>query len=147
MKNKGSLIALFVTVAVILLMIATRPDDRQHRDAVTDAVINNLENVFGVDLDHPLLRKGITSLMDDNSSVSFIANDLLGLGTDLKVANYGVVSIGRLHGKKMVSLGIFGHVFTFSDNVLNDYIESKIDDLPKPIRKLIKKIKNDEDED
>lgn len=147
MNRKWPYITAILVLAVMLLMVATRPDAKEHHEAVAEAICNNLENTFGIDLNSKGTKKIMTSLMDTDNTLGFFANDVFGLGTDIKVTNYGLVSVGRLHGRKVISLGAFGHVFTFSDDVLNDYIESKVDDLPGPIRKMVKKAMKDDDDD
>ena len=112
------LIAALILAILFGTMVFTCPDRRAHEEAiqevtkawVNDKVDDNLGAITGVGgVFGELLNKAL--------------KQLTGIGTDkiisnyLDVKNYVVCSVGRMgigdNEDKMVSLGIFGHVFTF----------------------------------
>lgn len=120
-KKKGCmpwLIAALILAILFATMVFTCPDRQDHEAAIQEVTkawvgdkvdenlgaITNVGGVFG-----DLINKAI--------------KELTGFGTDkvissyLDVKNYVVCSVGRMsignNEDKMVSLGIFGHVFTF----------------------------------
>jgi len=112
------LITALILVILFATMVFTCPDRQDHEAAiqevtkawVDDKVDDNLGSITGVGgVFGDLINKAI--------------KQLTGIGTDkviskyLDVKNYVVCSVGRMSignsEEKMVSLGVFGHVFTF----------------------------------
>ncbi len=112
------LIAALVLAILFATMVFTCPDRQDHETAIQevtkawvgDKVDENLGNITGVGgVFGDLINKAL--------------KQLTGFGTDqviskyLDVKNYVVCSVGRMsigdNEEKMVSLGVFGHVFTF----------------------------------
>ena len=112
------LIAALILAILFATMVFTCPDRRDHEAAIQevtkawvgDKVDNNLSSITGIGgAFGDLINKAI--------------KELTGFGTDkvissyLDVKNYVVCSVGRMSignsEEKMVSLGLFGHVFTF----------------------------------
>jgi len=110
------LLALLIMVILFAVMVFTCPSQRDHERAiqqVTQAFVNDK-----VEQKSPL---------DENSIFGRMLNELIknvtGYGTDmavthyLDVKNYLVCSVGKMTvgdmKDKTVSLGLFGHVFTF----------------------------------
>ena len=111
------LIAALVLAILFGTMVMTCPDRADHEAAiqevtkawVDDKVDENLDAITGVGgMFGELINKAL--------------KELTGVGTDkvisnyLDVKNYLVCSVGRMKigdNEKMVSLGLFGHVFTF----------------------------------
>lgn len=112
------LIAALVLAILFATMVFTCPDRQDHETAiqevtkawVDDKVDENLGSITGVGgVFGDLINKAL--------------KQLTGFGTDkvisnyLDVKNYVVCSVGRMsigdNEEKMVSLGVFGHVFTF----------------------------------
>ena len=112
------LIAALILAILFATMVFTCPDRRDHEAAIQevtkawvgDKVDDNLSSITGIGgAFGDLINKAI--------------KELTGFGTDkvissyLDVKNYVVCSVGRMSignsEEKMVSLGVFGHVFTF----------------------------------
>ena len=112
------LIAALILAILFGTMVLTCPDRQAHETAiqevtkawVDDKVDENLSSITGVGgVFGDLINKAL--------------KELTGFGTDkviskyLDVKNYLVCSVGRMaigdNEEKMVSLGVFGHVFTF----------------------------------
>lgn len=111
------LIAALILAILFATMVFTCPKPQDHKAAiqevtkawVDDKVDENLDAITGVGgVFGELINKAL--------------KELTGLGTDkvisnyLDVKNYLVCSVGRMKigdNEKMVSLGLFGHVFTF----------------------------------
>ena len=112
------LIAALILAILFATMVFTCPDRRDHEAAIQevtkawvgDKVDDNLGSITGIGgAFGDLINKAI--------------KELTGFGTDkvissyLDVKNYVVCSVGRMSignsEEKMVSLGMFGHVFTF----------------------------------
>ena len=112
------LIAALILAILSATMVFTCPDRRDHEAAIQevtkawvgDKVDDNLSSITGIGgAFGDLINKAI--------------KELTGFGTDkvissyLDVKNYVVCSVGRMSigssEEKMVSLGVFGHVFTF----------------------------------
>ena len=113
------LVAALILAILFATMVFTCPDRRSHEMAiqevtkawVDDKVEDHLSGITG----------GIGGVFGD--LINKAIKQLTGAGTDkiisnyLDVKNYVVCSVGRVHvgenEDKMVSLGVFGHVFTF----------------------------------
>ncbi len=112
------LIAALILAILFATMVFTCPDRQDHEAAIQevtkawvgDKVDDNLSSITGIGgAFGDLINKAI--------------KELTGFGTDkvissyLDVKNYVVCSVGRMSignsEEKMVSLGVFGHVFTF----------------------------------
>ena len=112
------LVALLILAILFATMVFTCPDRADHEAAIQevtkawvgDKVDENLGSITGIGgVFGDLINKAL--------------KELTGVGTDkviskfLDVKNYMVCSVGRMSisadEEKMVSLGIFGHVFTF----------------------------------
>jgi len=119
--RKGSgctrwLLALLILAILFATMVFTCPGKRAHEQAiqqVTQSFVNDK-----VEQKSPLDEDGIFGRM-----LNELIKNVTGYGTDmavthfLDVKNYLVCSVGKMsigdHKDKMVSLGLFGHVFTF----------------------------------
>jgi hypothetical protein len=135
-KKKGCtpwLIAALILAILFATMVFTCPDRQDHETAIQEVTkawvgdkvdenlgaITNVGGVFG-----DLINKAL--------------KELTGFGTDkvissyLDVKNYVVCSVGRMsignNEDKMVSLGIFGHVFTFGKDDIEKAWTRAMDD-------------------
>ena len=89
------LISLGITVAILVAMVITCPKDEAHYDAVTTSISEKSS-----------VAKPLVKFVLDKGVKSFV-----------NVKDYFLVSVGtyELNDKNgIVSLGIFGHVFTFT---------------------------------
>ena len=139
------LIAALILAILFATMVFTCPDRRAHEDAiqevtkawVDDKVDNNLGAITGVGgVFGDLLNKAL--------------KQLTGIGTDrviskyLDVKNYVICSVGRMRigqsEEKVVSLGVFGHVFTFGKEdiekawtrAMDEYEANRVPPVPAP---------------
>jgi len=127
------LITALILVILFATMVFTCPDRQDHEAAiqevtkawVDDKVDDNLGSITGVGgMFGDLINKAI--------------KQLTGIGTDkviskyLDVKNYVVCSVGRMSignsEEKMVSLGVFGHVFTFGEEDIEKAWTRAMDD-------------------
>ena len=127
------LIAALILVILFATMVFTCPDRQDHEDAIQevtkawvgDKVDDNLGAITGVGgVFGDLINKAI--------------KELTGFGTDkvissyLDVKNYLVCSVGRMsigdNEDKIVSLGVFGHVFTFGKDDIEKAWTRAMDD-------------------
>ena len=123
-KHFGWVIAAIVAVALLGIAVVTCPDKQAHKDAIL-AVINEK------------LNENIQKNSKDGDEGLAVLGASLGtsisgwiLDSGLTVDNKFVYSVGKFNtGKeiKKVSLGVFGHVFTFSkedvDKILKELTE------------------------
>jgi len=127
------LIAVLILAILFGTMVFTCPDRRAHEAAIQEVT-----------------KQWVGEKVDDNiSSITGIGGafgdlinraikELTGFGTDkvissyLDVKNYVVCSIGRMsigeNEEKMVSLGVFGHVFTFGKEDIEKAWTQAMDD-------------------
>ncbi|MBQ9556832.1 MAG: DUF4339 domain-containing protein [Muribaculaceae bacterium] len=127
------LIAALILAILFATMVFTCPDRRAHESAIQevtkawvgDKVDENMGEITGMGgVFGDLINKAI--------------KELTGFGTDkvissyLDVKNYVVCSVGRMSVRdnedKMVSLGIFGHVFTFDEEDIEKAWTHAMDD-------------------
>lgn len=127
------LIAALVLAILFATMVFTCPERQDHEAAiqeVTKAWVDNKvdENLGSI--------TGIGGVFGD--LINKALKQLTGAGTDkvinkfLDVQNYVVCSVGRIsignNEQKMVSLGIFGHVFTFGEDDIEKAWTRAMDD-------------------
>lgn len=120
-KNLGWIIAAVAIVALLGIAVVSCPDKQDHKDAIL-AVINEK-------LNENIQKKSKDG--DDGLAVlgASLGTSISGwiLDSGLTVDNRFIYSVGRFNtGKEVrkVSVGVFGHVFTFSkedlDKILKD---------------------------
>ena len=127
------LLAALILAILFATMVFTCPDRQKHEEAiqevtkawVDDKVDENMGNITGMGgVFGDLINKALKELTD--------------FGTDkvissyLDVTNYLVCSVGRMsignNEEKMVSLGLFGHVFTFGKEDIEKAWSKAMDD-------------------
>ena len=123
-KKLGWIVALAVIIALLGIAVVTCPDKQAHKDAIL-AVINEKlnENI------QKNTKDGDESLAILGASLGTSITGWI-LDSGLSVDNRFIYSVGKFNtGKeiKQVSVGVFGHVFTFSkkdvDKVLKELTE------------------------
>ena len=123
-KTLGCLFALLFVAIIGATMFFTCPQHDDHKEKLSHLVVNAVNQVIERQLgsDNMLLAKGM----------QMISNSLLGdivdtaIDSMLTVDNYGVCSIGKINydGKdNIVSIGLFGHVFTVNQDKVTDVVE------------------------
>lgn len=127
------LLAALILAILFATMVFTCPDCQKHEEAIQevtkawvgDKVDENMGNITGMGgVFGDLINKAL--------------KELTGFGTDkvissyLDVTNYLVCSVGRMsignNEEKMVSLGLFGHVFTFGKEDIEKAWSKAMDD-------------------
>ena len=113
------LIVIAIILLVAILMVMTRPDNAAHKEAMMEAVkefVSDEADSLGLG-DNILtdLGKGIV-----NKTIEKVLNSKLEMH-DYLVLNTTYV---KLQGEEqLLSLGIFGHVFTFDSKMLHEKLE------------------------
>ena len=127
------LIAALILAILFATMVFTCPDRSAHEKAIQEVTKQWVgdkvdENLNGI--------TGMGGMMGD--IINKIVKQITGAGTDmaisnyLDVKNYVVCSVGRMsigdNEDKMVSLGVFGHVFTFGKDDIEKAWTRAMDD-------------------
>ena len=109
------LLAVIIVLLVAILMALTVPDKQKHKDAMMEAVNEFVEEEAIDKLGDNVLAKLGKSVVVKTVETA--------LNSKLKVDNYYLFNMThvRLKGEdQMLSLGMFGHVFTFDKQMLRD---------------------------
>lgn len=129
-KGLGCLFALLIVTIIAATMVFTCPTEEQHREKLTQLTTNAFNEVVErqVTSDNAIISKGIQMLS------SMFMGDIISTVVDnmLTVDNYGVCSLGKIDydGKtNIVSIGVFGSVFTIHQDQLTDIIEKHYTEL------------------
>ena len=105
---KKFLIFLLVLLGIGAVAVVTCPDKEAHKEAIKNVIKEAISEELGASSESDL--SGVLSSL--GSSVSGWILD-----SSLSVENHFVYSVGKYTGGKepqTVSVGVFGHVFTFS---------------------------------
>ena len=115
------LLVVVIVLLVAVLMALTVPDKQAHKEAMMKAVeeyvSEEAENRFG---DNVLTNLG------KNVAVKTIE---LALNSKLEVHNYLLLNTTSVHLKdkdQLLSVGLFGHVFTFDKEMLREKLEESL---------------------
>ncbi|MBR5685432.1 MAG: DUF4339 domain-containing protein [Muribaculaceae bacterium] len=130
------LLAGLILAVLFGTMVFTCPDRKAHEEAIQQVTNKWVDNKVQENL----------SAITGNEGIGGIVNDILGKlvaelsdkGTDLAISKYldvknymvcsvGTISVGEAKNK-MVSLGLFGHVFTFDEEDLEKLWAKMLDD-------------------
>lgn len=113
MKKLG--LALIILLILGVTAVVTCPDKEAHKDAITKVINEVVQEELGVKEEDNLgILKGLANIGAG-----------IFLESKFSVDNYFVCSVGRiLYGaeNEAVSLGVFGHVFTFSKENIKEYL-------------------------
>ena len=134
------LLSIVIIIGIAILMTQTLPEKKAHKAAMMKAIKEYV--------DEEAENKGIA----DNGITRFgkiVVNKAIEgvLGTMLKVDNYyffNTTHVKMKEGNKVLSVGIFGHVFTFNKSMLRDALEEAAE--AKKQEKLERKRKKAETE-
>lgn len=106
---KKTLISLLVILGIAAVAVVTCPDHQAHKDAISSVINEAINDELRSETEDQGISAFIGSL--GSSVAGFLIN------SQLSVKNYFVYSAGWLKDydgeKKLVSVGVFGHVFTF----------------------------------
>ena len=137
-RHKGLFIFLFFLVALCAVLAVTNPNEKKHRAAISRLASDIIESQVDDFMDDPYSGFG----------ASILTSGIVDKVTDhmVTVKDYGLFSLGQVEyndKKRTLSLGILGHVFTFSDEDFEAYMthQQKKKDRYKP------RIQEDDEED
>lgn len=124
----GWLIAALILAILFATMVFTCPDRQDHEEAIQEVT----KEWMGDKIEENLGGNGIIGKI-----INKMITNITGFGTDMAVSNfldvknYVVCSVGRIRigdsEEKTVSLGIFGHVFTFGKEDLEEAWSQALD--------------------
>ena len=121
---KKFLVALVILLAAALAAVVTRPDKEAHMDQIKSVISNAVSDEVQGDSENETV-KGLSSV------IGSIGSGVAGFVLDsrLTVDNYYVCSVGKVKDLKgeqhTVSVGAFGHVFTFGKENLKKAIKGE----------------------
>ena len=116
------LLAVIIVLLVAILMALTVPDKQKHKEAMMEAVNEFVEEETIDKLGDNILAKLGKSVVVKTVETA--------LNSKLKVDNYYLFNTThvRLKGEDQVlSVGLFGHVFTFDKQMLRDKLNEALD--------------------
>jgi len=128
------LTAALILAVVFGTMVFTCPDRRAHENAIQDVTKEWLSEKIQQGAASVTGNNGLGGVLSD--ILGRLAEEALGHGTDkiissyLNVDNYMVCSVGRVRladKEKVVSVGLFGHVFTFGKENLEQLFAQVMD--------------------
>lgn len=115
--DKKIIIAVVAVLAIFGIAIASCPDKKDHKDAIMSVV--NEEITDGVDVGGIFGGFAMVGTSFTSTIAEYFVNNRL------SVKNRFFYSAGYFRGTSethLVSIGIFGHVFTFSKDDLHEYL-------------------------
>lgn len=141
-KIAFSIVSFACGIVMWQAMKATCPPREQHLQAVTDVVERAVDRIFEERITMPEESKELAEYL----STSVIPQAVAKLTEQrIKVTSYGVFSMGTVYDMSdettPISLGVFGRVFTFSEdqayNYINDLMkETGIENIIKNLNKM-----------
>ena len=115
------LLVIIILLLVAVLMTLTVPDKQQHKEAMMEAISEYVEEEAVDKLgDNMLARLGKGIIVKTVETA---------LNSKLQVDNYYLFNITRVRidgENQMLSLGMFGHVFTFDKETLREKLEESM---------------------
>ncbi len=120
---------LVILAAVVVGGVVTCPDKKAHKEALADTFAEYASYKIDENKDNGLsdvLNEGLKALRKVGGDKVVEAT----LSQFLEVDNYYVLSIGRLKQggeKKLISIGLFGHVFTPTSSMIDHALKGQKD--------------------
>lgn len=120
---------LVILAAVVVGAVVTCPDKKAHKEALADTFAEYASYKIDENKDNGLsdvLNEGLKVLRKAGGDKVVEAT----LSQFLEVDNYYVLSIGRLKQggeKKLISIGLFGHVFTPTSSMIDHALKGQKD--------------------
>lgn len=117
---------LLIIVLCLGILVVSCPDERKHKDAVTQIASNAFRSEINNNIDSK-----------EDEAYAFVGNVLVGgvisfiVNFNFTVDNYFIFSIGKMNlndHEKTVSFGILGHVFTFNRKQISAKVTDKVED-------------------
>jgi hypothetical protein len=117
------ILALVIVLLVAVLMVLTKPSRKAHKEAMMTAVkeyvAEEVEGKFGKNVLTSIGKGFVTKTVEVALSTKLKEHDYLLLNT----------TYINLDGKeKLLSVGMFGHVFTFDKDMLRENLEEAMKD-------------------
>ncbi len=123
------LLFLVLLAALVVGAVVTCPDKKAHKEALADTFAEYASYKIDENKDNGLsdvLNEGLKALRKVGGDKVVEAT----LSQFLEVDNYYVLSIGRLKQgseKKLISIGLFGHVFTPTSSMIDNALKGQKD--------------------
>lgn len=120
---------LVILAAVVVGAVVTCPDKKAHKEALADTFAEYASYKIDENKDNGLsdvLNEGLKALRKVGGDKVVEAT----LSQFLEVDNYYVLSVGRLKQggeKKLISIGLFGHVFTPTSSMIDHALKGQKD--------------------
>lgn len=120
---------LVILAAVVVGAVVTCPDKKAHKEALADTFAEYASYKIDENKDNGLsdvLNEGLKVLRKAGGDKVVEAT----LSQFLEVDNYYVLSIGKLKQgdeKKLISIGLFGHVFTPTSSMIDHALKGQKD--------------------
>jgi len=120
---------LVILAAAVVGAVVTCPDKKAHKEALADTFAEYASYKIDENKDNGLsdvLNEGLKVLRKAGGDKVVEAT----LSQFLEVDNYYVLSIGRLKQggeKKLISIGLFGHVFTPTSSMIDNALKGQKD--------------------
>ena len=120
---------LVILAAVVVGAVVTCPDKKAHKEALADTFAEYASYKIDENKDNGLsdvLNEGLKALRKVGGDKVVEAT----LSQFLEVDNYYVLSIGKLKQgdeKKLISIGLFGHVFTPTSSMIDHALKGQKD--------------------
>ena len=120
---------LVILAAAVVGAVVTCPDKKAHKEALADTFAEYASYKIDENKDNGLsdvLNEGLKALRKVGGDKVVEAT----LSQFLEVDNYYVLSIGRLKQggeKKLISIGLFGHVFTPTSSMIDNALKGQKD--------------------
>lgn len=114
-------LVIIILLLVAVLMVLTVPDKQKHKDAMMEAINEYVEEETVDKLGDNVLAKLGKGVIVKTVETA--------LNSKLKIDNYYLFNMSRvrLDGEdQMLSLGVFGHVFTFDKEMIREKLEESM---------------------
>lgn len=115
------LLSVVIVLLVAVLMAMTVPDKQAHKEAMMKAV-----DEYVTEEAQDMLGDNVLSKLGKSVAVKTIE---LALNSKLEVHNYVLLNTTSVHLKgkdQLLSVGMFGHVFTFDKEMLREKLEEAV---------------------
>ena len=129
-KLTTSIVSLAAALVMYGAMKNTCPSRQQHLTAVTDVVEKALDKIFEERIQVPEESRELANYL----ALEVIPNAVEKLASQkIDIKDYGIISLGSMEvgngDSQTVSVGVFGKVFTFSEDDAYEYLQKIVDDM------------------
>ncbi len=129
-KLTTSIVSLAAALVMYGAMKNTCPSRQQHLTAVTDVVEKALDKIFEERIQVPEESRELANYL----ALEVIPNAVEKLASQkIDIKDYGIISLGSMEvgngDSQTVSVGVFGKVFTLSEDDAYEYLQKIVDDM------------------